>query len=281
MERSVLTAARAFRPRARRASLLAVQSALIFLVLLALAGPARAEGVALALNLPDANPMHRDFAAGIVSAAYERWRMLSPQLEPDEVVACQAEETCLLALAKGQGASHLLIVGVAGLGAADFVVSLKLLETKSGRELASFHDLATPGTNPRLAGATLAARAFEGVSGPPEPLEGAGALKAGPSEKAPSAPKRYDGLSPLAIGGWSTLGVAGAVALTGLAIGGIGTFHPALLGGPERLEALTLGTSLATGGLVAAGLALVVVDAFLPHEAPPEGPAVTDRGGSS
>lgn len=228
---------------------------------LLVAEPAAAAGVALALNLPDDNPVHREFAAGILTDAYARWDMMSPQLAPEEVDRCQAEERCLLQVAKERAASHLLIVGVAALGATDFVVSVKLLDTASSRELSSYSDLATPGKDPRLAGAQVAQRTFASVQGVPA------ATPVDPvPEPAPDTKPRYDGLSPVALAGWGIAGAGAVLTLGAATVGGVGTLSPATLGGREALEGFVSVGAPLCAGVVVAGLSVVAVDAFLPHE---------------
>lgn len=135
------------------------------------ASPNDAMGVALAVNLPDAGPRHREMAAGIVSEAQRRWTMLDPQLTPEAVAACADEEKCLVGLANKRQASHLLSVGIAALDRIDFVVSVKLIELKSGRELVSHADIGKPGFRPQLSGIELAKALFD-----PLPPEGQPAL---------------------------------------------------------------------------------------------------------
>lgn len=120
-------------------------------------------GVALAINLPDAGPRHREMAAGIVSEAQRRWAMLEPQLTHEAVAACADEEKCLVGLAKKQNASHLLSVGIAALDRMDFVVSVKLVELKSGRELVSHADIGKPGFRPLESGINLAKILFDSL----------------------------------------------------------------------------------------------------------------------
>lgn len=234
-------------------------------VLLLLAQPALASGVGLALNLPDANPVHRDFAAGIVADAYGRWDMLSPQLSPDEVERCQAEERCLLQVARGRDASHLLIVGVAGLGATDFVVSVKLLETAGGRELASYSDLGTPGKDPRQAGADVARKTFTRVSGVPAAPQ----IASPELDPDPGAQVAWDGLSPLALTGWGIAGAGAVMSVGAAAVGGAATVDPALVGGREQLASFVGVGAPVCASVIAVGLGVVAVDAFLPREAPP------------
>ena len=249
------------------------------LLALLLAEPAFADGVALAVTLPEANPIHRDFAAGVVADAQERWTLLRPQLIPDEVDRCQAEEPCLLQLAQARGATHLLLIGVAGLGSAEFVVSIKLLDATSGEELASHSDLATPGRDPRGAGRRVAHKTFASAPGIPRrndsPLPPTRPARA-PSGQGGSTPASAEGetssrseplpaLSPLAWTGWGLTGGGAALTVGAFAIGGAASVSPGLLGGRSGLETFVALSAPLLAGMMAAGLCVVAVDAWLPR----------------
>ena len=126
-------------------------------------------GVALAVNLPDAGPRHREMAVGIVAEAQRRWTMLEPQLTQEAVAACADEESCLVGLAKKRNASHLLSVGIAALDRHDFVVSVKLIELKNGREIVSHADIGKPGFRAVESGTRLAKSLFDAVPAEAEP----------------------------------------------------------------------------------------------------------------
>lgn len=233
----------------------------LFVAATCFAGPARAGGVALALNLPDENPVHRDFAGGIVAEAASRWRMLRPQMEPNESVRCAAERTCLLKHAVLRGADHLLLVGVAALGPREFVVSIQVFEAATGKELLGYSDVQTAGEDARASGRRLAAAQLARVQGIP-PQEPERVVEAPPPRNAPVEPV----VLPRALG-WAGVGTMGASVALGLATATFG-FVALASGEPELpqggLEAIAIGGAAATGALLAAGLGLVVTDVLAP-----------------
>ena len=112
--------------------------------------------VAVALTLPDPNPTHRDIAAGVVDIVAERWELLSPALPANAVALCVGEVVCLQQLAEKHAATHLLIVGVAGLGAREAALSVQLFDDVGTVMLD--HSVVVAGETPRDEGKGLAAR---------------------------------------------------------------------------------------------------------------------------
>lgn len=237
----------------------ASSSWLALLTLFTLSSPALAEGgVAVAVTLPDKSPVHRDFAAGMVAEAHARYAVLSPALTPEEVTACQVDETCLLSLAKRREASHLMLVGVASLGPTESVVSLRVLDAASGAEVVNLSDLAEPGTDPAAAGRELAARAFGGVTGLPPKGEVQAPPEAEPVERPVSAPRRWTGLNPLSLVGWGVLG-AGALGAGAALVAGV----PLFLESGGDIEGYTLLTGSGVAGVLAVGFGLLATDAWV------------------
>lgn len=197
-------------------------------------------GVALAVSLPDADPRHREMAAGIVSDARRRWTMLKPQLAQEAVSQCAADEKCLLRLAKTRDASHLLSVGIAALDRTDFVVSVKLTELKSGREVVSHADIGKPGFEARDSGVALAKTLFDQVApkDAPEPVQAPGL---GVTEISPAPSWR-------AVTGWTLIGLA---AVVGGATAGL------FFVSEEKNLVVSVG-SIGTAALGCAGLGLLV-----------------------
>lgn len=228
--------------------------AAMVLVMATLLAPAASADVALALTLPDKSPVHRDFAAGMVTEAYERFAMLQPQLTPEDAQTCQADDACLLRVAKERAASHLMLVGVASLGPSEYVVSLRILDVKTGADVVNVSDLASPGDDPHGAGRTLAGRAFAKAAGVP-PLRASVASV----EPAPApALRRWDGTNPLSLVGW------GVAALTTVGAGAAFLFGIPLFeqtGG--AIESYSLGTALGVAGGYAVGFGLVATDAYV------------------
>ncbi|OGQ14110.1 MAG: hypothetical protein A2138_21465 [Deltaproteobacteria bacterium RBG_16_71_12] len=84
----------------------------------------------------DDDPVQSWLVGAVVEAASSHWQMLSPQLLPGELGRCPANDvSCLGDIARRRGASHLLIVGVAPLGARDAVVSAQLFAVGADRPL--------------------------------------------------------------------------------------------------------------------------------------------------
>ena len=107
---------------------------IVITVLALLASSTSSAQVAVAVTLPDANVTHRDIAASVVRVVAGRWEVLEPALSRQATVLCGLDVECLRGLAAEARASHLLIVGVAGLGLRDAAVSVRLLDA-SGRVL--------------------------------------------------------------------------------------------------------------------------------------------------
>jgi hypothetical protein len=233
-------------------------------VCLALPLSARAD-VALAVSLPDTNAVHRDFAAGVVDEAVSRFALLSPPLPPEDVTKCSTDDACLLLAAKRAGATHLLFIGVAAMGAADFVVSVRLFELENAKELASHSALAAPGRDPRAAGRKLGEQALASVTGlapprPPPVVE---------EEEPLPEPVGYTGLGPVSLIGWGVTGLATVSAAVGVGF----VLNCQFQSPPEApcdSPDTVLAIGAAAGGFAAlgygAGLGLVAVDQTLLHE---------------
>ena len=126
-----------------------------FCLLLGFAAAGRAQ-VAVAVTKPDNNTAHRDVAAGLVDAVDDGWLMLSPQIDPVQIATCSAEVDCLLRASLGRGATHLLAIGIAGLGVRDYVVSFQLYDSR-GQKLVDENTVVVATSNPLADGAALAA----------------------------------------------------------------------------------------------------------------------------
>jgi len=122
--------------------------------------------VAVALTLPDPDPAHRDLAAGLVGAVAERVELLAPALPLNDVVVCAGELACLKQLATKHGASHLLVVGVAGLGTREAAVSVQVLDA-AGKVLLEDNAVVAGSDVPRDDGAALASKVLQIPSLPP------------------------------------------------------------------------------------------------------------------
>jgi len=97
--------------------------------------------VALALTLTDQSPRHRDVAAGIVSRLADQWAFVHPPLAADEIALCRGERACTIKLAAARGASHLLMLGVAGLGPRDVVVTAQVIAVTAAGDGADVADV--------------------------------------------------------------------------------------------------------------------------------------------
>lgn len=250
-----------------------VRSPLLVVVLaaMALSGAARAEseGVALALNLADATPVLRDMAAGVAREALARWQMLTPQLGPENVERCQAEESCLLALSRERRASHLLLVGVAALNSEEYVLSYKLLDVSTGEELVTYADVARSRGVPREASARMAAKHFADVPALRQPA--ATRTMGHARGDAAVAKPGSESLSPLGSLGWGFTGAGVALCAGALGLGAAATANPSLLGDDtEGWLTLSSGVSVA---VLAAGLSLVGADGLGTALGAPQGSA--------
>jgi hypothetical protein len=219
---------------------------------------ARADGIALAVNLPDNNAMHRDFAAGFVSVVAERFRLLAPQLLPADTVACRADLACLAERAKERGASHLLTIGIAALGPRDVVVSMKLLDVERGTEIFGYSDVATPGLDARGAGRALGQRELQRVRGMAPPLKRD--VESGVVEDAP----RVAPPTALSWAGMGLVGLSVALVATSAAVNiahyqaaAVGDRGAADGGQTDDIALWGVGTGLVLAG---GGAALFVVD---------------------
>jgi hypothetical protein len=228
----------------RSSSLLAVVTAVV--VVAAAALPARAQ-VAVVTTLPEPDPGQRDVAAGIVAVAAERWQLLSPPLDPDVTAACKTDTACMLTAARARGASHLLVVGVAGVGRRDHVVALQVLDA-GGRVL--FDNTAiVPGGGAPVDVGTTAAAVLARVDGPPQAAPR-------PAKDAPIAAAHLPATSTTALtAAGVSLIVAGALTATTTAL-------LPTVGAVEGDQALTVaaGGAVAAAALGVAGVVCVLVD---------------------
>ncbi len=124
--------------------------------------------MALALTLADQDVRHRDVAGGLVSRLAEHWQFVHPPLAADELALCRADTACLLKLAESRGASHLLLLGVAGLGARDVVVTARVV-AKNGAVVADETAVVVGSANAAVDGHAVADTLIAGISGVPAP----------------------------------------------------------------------------------------------------------------
>ena len=102
-------------------------AALMMLAGIAIGSPSSRAQVAVAVTFPDQNPTHRDLAAGIVEQLGKHWDFLAPPLAADDLALCRADVACLRPLASSHGASHLLLIGIAGLDAREAAVTARVI----------------------------------------------------------------------------------------------------------------------------------------------------------
>ncbi len=232
---------------------------------LALASAVRAEGVALALNLPDENPVHRDFASGVAAEAAARWQMMSPQLDPNASTECKAEQQCLLRSARLRGATHLLLVGVAALGARDFVVSIQVFDVKASKELLAYSDVHAGGDDARATGREVALKQLASVRGLPA-KEDAPPPSRAPDVAAAPPPVVDEAIeSPPTLLGYAGFGVMGGALVVAAATAGIGAWalftRPSPVD-PQVMQGVGIGGAVLAGALFTGGVGLVVADAY-------------------
>lgn len=225
-----------------------------FLMLLA---PLARADVAVAVTLPDQNAAHREVAGGLVEALATEWTLLTPPLRPEAVDACRGEVQCLRALAAQNNASHLVILGIAGLGARDLVLTAQVWNA-SGIRLADETAVVTGSAVPRRDGLSLLA-SLKAVEGMPSTTRPDVLSSPSPSPSPPSAaalqpsdatstqgPPEESGISGIPLLGASLLMAGGATALA--------TWVGAnLISVDASRDALAVGV-MASGAVLALGL---------------------------
>lgn len=225
--------------------------AIAFLLLsLSWAGAAQAQ-VAVAVTLPESNPTLRDVAGGVVDVVDDEWQMLSPQLDPVDVAVCKADAPCLQQIANARHASHLLVVGVAGLGVRDYVVSVQLFDA-SGKKLVDENTLQTASPTPASDGKLIGEKLLQVPSVPKQ---------AAPAPLAAALPKPA---STLAVTGVSLLGASAGVATVGTVAFLFLAVDPQSANDRGALDVSALATAGVVSGLAVAGAACVVVDRLYP-----------------
>lgn len=213
----------------------------LVVVTLAVAGPAAAR-IAVTVTTPDQNVLHREVAAGLVEALQAERAFLHPPLATDDVALCRGDLPCLHRLGLSKGATHLLVIGVAGVDVRGALVTFTML----GPDGAPLIDDSAmlPGTaSPRLDGASLAPRllALPGLPSP-SPIV----------ERAPLPAPRPLSTPGAALVGLGAL-VVGAGAISGVALAGD-------VGGREAALPLVIASGVVGIASAAVGAALVVVD---------------------
>jgi len=217
-----------------------VKAALVVVVVavMAAAAPAARAQVAVSAAIATDDAAERDIAALVVREARARWDILSPPFTGNaDAQGCKpGDNECLRIAAKKAGASHLLVVAVAPVGARDHIVAVQLFAV--GVESALFEEsVVQPGGTDADAKqvAGLAARLVQ-KSGPPpvKPASEAPVVDGGPSTAA-----------------WVGIGFVGA----GLAAGA-GTLITSLVLSAQH-DPLDAGTASAVG--ISASCGLVVV----------------------
>lgn len=225
-------------------------SPLLCVGLLGAVEPARAQ-VAVVTTLPEPDPGQRDVAAGILAVAAERWELLSPPLDPDVTAACKTDTACMLQAARARGATHLLVVGVAGVGRRDHVVALQVLDS-AGRVL--FDDTAiVPGGGAPFDVGSSAAAVLTRVDGPPRATPAAAPATTTTATTTAVAPP------PQATSGWAVAGVsliaAGALTAASTSFAAVSGAVPV----DDAVVVTTIGAS-AAALLGVLGVACVVID---------------------
>jgi hypothetical protein len=215
---------------------------LVLLVVAALWSPLARAQVAVAVTVPDQNPSHRDLAAGIVEQVASRWAFVHPPLATEAVALCRTDVVCLRGLATTAGASHLLLIGVAGLGTREAAVTTRLLGV-DGTAAFEETDVISIGPAPRADGVPIATRLLGAVPSMPPP-------NARVERAPPETP-------PWAMFGTTLVGAGAVVAAAGFGVGLVA------LADPDQRD-LAMGAAIGGGtiGAVAAlvGAAFVVVD---------------------
>ena len=222
-------------------------------------------GVALAVNLPDNNAMHRDFAAGFAAVMAKRWRMLTPQLSPADTSACGAAPACLTRRARERGATQLFIVGIAALGQREFVVSIQLFDVGRPAAVFSYSDVASPGRDGRAAGTALAEQELPKIAGLPEAHDdGVGGALVAPDPQAVRGGGAPTWVTWTGVGllGASAIAVATTAALNIAHFQGAAGNDRAIADGSQTDDIAIAGGSVGVA-LGAAGLTLFIVDALM------------------
>jgi hypothetical protein len=139
---------------------------LMFLAGITMWSPRSLAQVAVAVTFPDQNPTHRDLAAGIVGRLGEHWDFMAPPLAAEDLALCRADIACLRPLASSHGASHLVLIGIAGLDAREAAMTVRVIGP-TGQSLFEETVVVVGSAAPLTDGAPLADRMIHAIRGLP------------------------------------------------------------------------------------------------------------------
>lgn len=209
--------------------------------------------VAVAVTIPENNPTLRDVAGGVVDVVDDEWDMLSPQLDPVDVAICKADAPCLQQKANERHASHLLVVGVAGLGTRDYVVSLQLYDA-TGKKLVDENTVQSASPTPSSDGKMLAEKLLQVPTVPKAPP---------PAPVAEPLPKPA---STLAVTGVSLLGASAGVAVVSTVAVLFLAVDDSSANDRAAIDTGALAAGAIVSGLAVGGVACVVFDRLYPAD---------------
>jgi hypothetical protein len=225
--------------------LLAHSTALLCVLVSTLASSARAQ-VAIAPIVQADDVVHKDIVGAIALAVAEEHELLSPQLSEKDVALCRDDVECLLRAARLGGASHLVIVSVAPLGARDHVVGVSAYGVRGGEKMYEENAVLSTTRNVRTDAAALGER-VAAVEGLPARKE-----SAAPEVPPPSGPGLRTFAGAGMIGGAAVAMVASGVASSVLLAG----TNPS----PRVVAPIIITGSALTAVLGVGGVVLMILD---------------------
>lgn len=226
-----------------------------------------ADGLSVAVALPEGEAKARDAAAAVVYVAEARFKLSSPRLSVESIESCRGDERCLVGLAAGQASDGLLLIGIAALGPGESVLSLKVLSVVTGQALVEGTELVGRGQGLKVIAVALAERvlADPALASLPQPRADASAT---PSHESTASPPPSGQERWLASVGVGLIGLATVVECVSFVAGAVAWFG-AEESATARVEAVSpmVLVGAATLGLYALGLVGVLLDPWLPSEA--------------
>jgi hypothetical protein len=209
------------------------------------ASTARAQ-VAIAPLVQSDDAIHRDIVGEIALALIAEHEPLMPQLQPKDIVPCRDDVACVLRVARERGASHLVRVSVAPLGARDQVVAVALYSVNDSAKLFEENTVLSTTRDVREDARALGER-LAAISGLP-------------------ARRVADDMPPPVASGPGALSVVGAGLVIGGALAAVGTGVGSSLllantnPSPRTVGPVIVAGTAVTAGLVIGGVLLLVLD---------------------
>jgi hypothetical protein len=215
---------------------------------------ARAQ-VAIAPLVQADDAVHRDIVSEIALALLAEHEPLMPQLQSKDIAPCRDDVACVLRVARERGASHLVRVSVAPLGARDQVVAVALYSVRDSAKLFEENTVLSTTRDVRVDARSLGDRvaAIDGLPARRVVEDTPPAMATGPG-------------APSFVGAGLVLG--GALAAVGTGVGSslmLADTNPS----PQTVGPVIVAGSAVTTGLVIGGVLLLALDEGEPAEGAP------------